>query len=199
LILALVACHDSPRNNPFDPELTPAVELEAIVDSTAGTVTLNWTPYEGQQPFAAYVLERNAVEQVAVEVLDTLFVVDQTTFQDTSLVPDVAYAYRVVTINSGGFEVESQAQIVRLQSLAPVQIVGLEFDATTASAALEWSLYAGADFVAYRVIRSVVGEAPQVIAEIGERMQTALEDSALRGNTEYSYAVAVLTKHGPNI
>ena|GEM_PF-3696782 len=110
--------------------------------------------------------------------------------------PDVAYAYRVVTLNSGGFAVESQMQIVLMQSLAPVQILNLEFDATTASAALEWSLYPGADFVAYRLIRTVAGEASQVIAEIEERTQTALDDSGLRGNTEYSYEVAVLTKHG---
>jgi hypothetical protein len=37
----LVGCsHDSTRENPLDPELSPAVALQAALDDTAGTVTL---------------------------------------------------------------------------------------------------------------------------------------------------------------
>ena len=39
----LAACHDAPRNNPFDPALTPPVELEVALDDTAGTATLTWS------------------------------------------------------------------------------------------------------------------------------------------------------------
>ena len=60
LFLGLVGCYDAPRTNPFDPALTPAVELLAVtVDSTSGSALLEWTPYEGKQPFREYrVLSR---------------------------------------------------------------------------------------------------------------------------------------------
>ena len=71
-VLALVACHDAPRKNPFDPELTPAVELEVALDDTAGTATLTWTPYEGSQPFAEYRVLRNVAKSIEVVTLDTI-------------------------------------------------------------------------------------------------------------------------------
>ena len=43
VLLVLASCHDAPRNNPFDPALTPAVELQVALDDTAGTATLNWS------------------------------------------------------------------------------------------------------------------------------------------------------------
>ena len=43
LCLGFLACsHDAKRENPFDPALTPAVELAAALDDTSGTVTLSW-------------------------------------------------------------------------------------------------------------------------------------------------------------
>ena len=52
MLFQVLACHDAKRNNPLDPDLTPAVELSAALDSTSGAVTLSWTAYEGQMPFA---------------------------------------------------------------------------------------------------------------------------------------------------
>jgi hypothetical protein len=52
--------------------------LEAVADSIAGTVTLDWTPYAGDQPFSAYVVQRNIADRVAINVLDTLLAADQT-------------------------------------------------------------------------------------------------------------------------
>ena len=200
VLLALATCsHDSKRDNALDPALTPPVELQVAVDDTAGTATLTWTTYAGEQPFAAYVLKRNQAEQVAVDVLDTLSSVDQTTFLDTTLLPDVAYVYRVVTINAGGLEVESEPRIVLLQSLSPVRITNLDFDSRTASASLAWSQYEGEDFVSYHVTRSVPGETPRQIAEFANPAQTALVDSALLGNTEYTYTIDVLTTHGTEL
>ena len=51
-VLLTVGCHNAPRNNPLDPELTPGVELlSATTDSLAGTATLTWSQYAGDQPF----------------------------------------------------------------------------------------------------------------------------------------------------
>ena len=63
-VVLLLACHDAKRNNPLDPDLTPAVELSAALDSTSGAVTLSWTAYEGQMPFAHYAVQRSIVDRM---------------------------------------------------------------------------------------------------------------------------------------
>lgn len=50
-LVLLCSCHDAPRNNPFDPTLTPPVELQVALDDTAGTASLTWTPYLGKAAF----------------------------------------------------------------------------------------------------------------------------------------------------
>ena len=41
LLLVLLGCsHDARRENPLDPELTPAMTLSVAADDTAGTATL---------------------------------------------------------------------------------------------------------------------------------------------------------------
>ena len=41
ICVVLMGCYDGDRNNPFDPELTPAVELLGVrVDEGEGTATL---------------------------------------------------------------------------------------------------------------------------------------------------------------
>ncbi len=50
----LAGCsHDAQRENPLDPELTPAVILSVSLDDTTATALLSWTPYEGPFDFAA--------------------------------------------------------------------------------------------------------------------------------------------------
>jgi len=112
-LLFLAACHDAPRENPFDPVLTPAVELQVALDDTAGTVTLTWTQYEGQQPFQEYRVLRNEVERTRVETLAWIAQVEQTSFVDTSLTPDTGYEYQVVVVNAGGYAAESKKQRAR--------------------------------------------------------------------------------------
>ena len=52
--LLLLGCHDAPRENPFDPELTPAVGLSVTLDEGMGRVELEWTRYAGEVAFAEY-------------------------------------------------------------------------------------------------------------------------------------------------
>ena len=91
LVLALAGCHDAPRKNPFDPELTPAVELKVALDDTAGTAALTWTPYVGRQPFAEYWVLRNIAERTQVDTLDRIPEVGQISFMDTLLAPNTGY------------------------------------------------------------------------------------------------------------
>ena len=70
--LLLAACRAAPRKNPFDPELTPPVELTVVLDDTAGTATLTWTPYAGEAAFAEYRVLRNPTESTRLETLEVI-------------------------------------------------------------------------------------------------------------------------------
>ena len=195
LVLVVGSCsHDAKRSNPLDPLLTPAVELAVALDETAGTATVTWSAYEGAAPFAGYRLIRSEEDRTTVVTLATLSAIDNTSFVDTSLVSDVNYTYRVLVINQGGFASASQPRTVRLSSLPPAQIQRLEFNSAAASAELRWSSYLGGDFAGYRVIRTV-GEDLRILSEISARSDTVYVDDGLRGNTDYSYTIAVLTEH----
>ena len=68
-LLLLWACHDAPRKNPFDPELTPPVELNVALDDTAGTAMLTWTKYAGEAEFAEYRVLRNVAKSTEADTL----------------------------------------------------------------------------------------------------------------------------------
>ena len=103
LLVALApACsHNSPRENPLDPALTPPVELRASLSDSTGAVTLTWSPYDGQQPLSHYILQRKVQGQEGWSSLDTL-ASSRTTYVDHSLNPVTAYDYRVVVVNTDG-------------------------------------------------------------------------------------------------
>ena len=90
-ILLLAACHDTERDNAFDPALTPAVRIEVSLDDTAGTAALTWTRYAGEQPFAEYWVLRNQLESTRVETLAAILDVARTSYVDTTLAPNTAY------------------------------------------------------------------------------------------------------------
>jgi hypothetical protein len=51
----LLSCHDARRENPVDPDLTPAVtDLAVSVTDSLGLVQLVWSAYHGDMAFAAY-------------------------------------------------------------------------------------------------------------------------------------------------
>ena len=193
-LLGLVACsHESKRDNPLDPELTPAVELAVALDDTAGSVTLTWTPYQGEAPFAAYWVLR-ALQ--ASDVVDTLVVItdlSQTSYVDSTSLTGLFYSYRISTVNKFGLEVPSTARSTRSLSHPQVEILDLSFDSSTASATLSWSAYTGARFKAYQLRRRSGAPLPEVVAEITDIALTSFVDNGLIGNTEYVYQVVVLT------
>ncbi|MBI3242865.1 MAG: fibronectin type III domain-containing protein, partial [Chloroflexi bacterium] len=199
LLLALLSCHDAPRTNPFDPALTPAVELQVALDDTAGTATLTWTRYEGQQPFREYRVLRKVPGLEAVDTLVSIPAVEQITFVDTTLAPDTDYLYRVSVVNSSGYAVSSQEEEARPLSLPKVQLLETQLDSRTATAALRWTRYQGPRFKAYQVLRRIAGLTPQMIAEKTAIADTSTVDSGLVGNTEYFYQVLVVTARGEEL
>lgn len=199
IVCGLNACHDAPRKNPFDPALTPSVDLSVAVDDTSGTAMLIWTAYAGNMPFAAYWILRKAQGLEQVDTLAVIADIEQMTFIDTTLAPGTFYIYRVATVNAAGFAVESPTQELRPFDLPPVQIEALILDSATASAALTWTSYRGPRFKAYQIQRRSEESAALIIAEITDLADTAFTDTDLQGNTEYFYQVVVGTQRGEEI
>ena len=190
-VLALAACHDAPRDNPFDPVLTPAVELELALDDTAGTATLTWTPYEGEQPFAEYRVLRNIAKSTEV---DTTFITEQsqTSFVDTSLAPNTAYVYRVSVVNASGFEQSSDEKNIAGYSVTAVTLLEAEVDPQRSAIELTWSRFVGARFNAYWVERRA-GDQEDFIAinQMAVTSDTTFTDSGLKVGLSYFYRIVV--------
>ena len=196
ICMLLVGCYGGDRDNPLDPELTPAVELGAVaVDDSSGTALLRWTEYEGQQPFEAYRILRAERGQEVVDTLEVIEDVHRTTFRDTTLAPEVAYVYRVTVVNRDGFVAESAVREMSYR-LPPVELLGVEMDGITGTAELKWSEYWGPGFERYRIYRQSGNLREEPVGEVDEVGRTMYVDSLLDGNTYHTYRLAVHTEWG---
>lgn len=194
LLPALISCHDAPRENPFDPELTTPVELRVTQDASAGTATLTWTQYDGQEPFDRYLVLRNVARSTVVDTLGTLSPVTRRTSYLDTLAPDTDYVYRVSVVNTGGFESPSQEREASAFRVLPVVLLSVQVDAASGEAEVRWSRFEGARFQAYRVERRRVGEDEWQLIDGGRLARvdvTALVDADLLPDVPYVYRVVV--------
>ena len=191
-LLFLGCSHDSKRDNPLDPALTPPVELQVAVDDSIGVATLTWTPFEGEAAFAEYRVVRSIADRTTVDTLAVLRSISITSFVDSSLVPETAYSYRILVVSDSGFESASEAHVVSLSTPAAVRIEDVDFNSHTASAVVTWSEYSGRGFQSYQLLR-IAGFETQTVVETRALSDTTYVDTDLKGNTEYSYQVVVVT------
>ena len=193
ICVLLVGCHDAPRKNPFDPALTPAVELlDVQVDEKAGTAMLTWARYDGEMGFEAYRIQRTVVGMAEPDTTFTVSSVSDTAFVDESISPDTEYEYRVFVRSRGGYEVGSNTYQGAEYTLPSVTLEAVKSDSRTATASLSWSRYDGPRFKAYEVWRRTeeIAEAKRV-HQTEDILDTSFDDQDLDGNTEYSYTVKV--------
>ena len=189
--LLLLSCHDSPRKNPFDPELTPAVELTVALDDTAGTATLTWTPYAGEQPFAEYRVLRSVLDRSEVDTLKVITDVELTTLIDTSLAPNTGYVYLVLVVNTDGFEAASQQQSTSGYQIGPVELLEVKVDRQEGGAALRWMRFTGGRFEAYRVERRGARGEFVAIGRVAAVGDTSFTDADLAAGVSYVYRIVV--------
>lgn len=191
-LLFASGCHDAPRKNPFDPALTPAVELAATLDETEGTVALQWTAYAGTASFARYRVLRHQTESVRVDTLADIGAVDSTAFVDVSLAPNTAYVYRVEVVNAQGFAMPSLEQSVVGFAVGAVELLQADIDATAGTARLVWRAYAGARFANYRIERRTTADEDFVeIAQIAAIGDTVFVDASVAPDIGYIYRIAL--------
>jgi len=169
--------------------VAPIRLLSAASDPVAGVISLHWARYRGAG-FDSYQVRRRVSEMLTDTLLQRIPNVRDTTFVDRSVRADVPYVYTVV-VPVLGQDLASNA-VERGLRLQPVQIHRTEFSSHTASCTLSWSPYRGPRFSAYRLERMT--ETTHVtLEEMPDPSDTSHVDTRLRGNTEYTYRVLVLT------
>ncbi|MBI2506177.1 MAG: fibronectin type III domain-containing protein, partial [Candidatus Latescibacteria bacterium] len=190
--MLLLSCHDAPRNNPFDPALTPPVELQVALDDTAGTATLTWSRYAGKQPFEEYRVLRNIAERTRVDTLVHLPTVAQTTFVDTTLAPNTPYVYWVEVVNAEGYAAPSEEKGIAGFSVGAVRLLEVESDPRSGGLVLRWNRYVGPDFAEYQVRRRAVGtDREEMLAEIAVPTDTTFTDQTAQAGVDYLYTLTV--------
>jgi hypothetical protein len=100
----LGACsHETRRENPVDPAVSPSVQLlEARFDSTSASVGLLWTRYDGHSELSHYAVLRKVAGLERVDTLARLTRATDTTFHDTMVHSGTEYSYRVAIVTTGG-------------------------------------------------------------------------------------------------
>ncbi|MBT4502781.1 MAG: hypothetical protein HOC74_33925 [Gemmatimonadetes bacterium] len=185
-------CHDSPRKNPFDPELTPPVELSVALDDTAGTATLTWTQYAGEAPFGEYRVLRNVTKSIEVDTLTVIGEVAKTAFVDSSMAANTAYEYRVSVVNSSGLEMFSPAKEIPGYQASPVNLLGWSVDAQQGNVTLRWSQYRGARFEEYRIERRRAEQTDfSSLGRMSAAADTSYRDADLEAEVIYFYRIVV--------
>jgi len=122
LVFTLLGCsHDSKRDNPFDPVLTPPVDVQ-VSDST-GVALIEWTPYEGQTDFSLYRVLRREKTLVEVDTLALITKQAQAAYADTSIQPERDYVYWIEVMNTAGFSVSSAELSVQSFTVAGVAAI----------------------------------------------------------------------------
>ena len=194
----LVGCHDTPRKNPFDPALTPAVELlDVQVDEKKGTATLTWTRYDGEMEFEAYRIQRAVSGMADPDTTFTVSSVSDTTFVDVTRRPDTEYMYQVLVRNTEGYENESKAYGSDPFSLRGVQLVSVDVDTLRGEARLVWTRYAGPGFESYRLERRITDMVRRdTLATKTDITDTSFVDKDVIPNVVYTYRVFVETEYG---
>ena len=190
--LAVVGCHDTPRKNPFDPKLTPAVAVTVSLDPGTGTAVVDWTPYDGRQPFAEYWILRQVQGLVTVDTLAVIRDADLTEFADSHLSPNTAYEYRVSVTNTSGYEATSDSKSTPGYEVSPVQLLDAEADAEAGAVRLRWTRFPGSRFGAYSVERRGATEDDFVaIGQINSRDDTLFTDTNVAPDASYVYRIVL--------
>ena len=191
--ILLIGCHDAPRNNPFDPALTPSVALLSVhVDEQEGTATLTWTRYTGEMAFDAYKVHRRVAGMAEPDTIFPITSVSDTLFVDDTIAPDTEYVYQVVVRNAEGFEHPGNEYPSRTFGLHGVELVSVEPDDRMGEARIVWRRYDGPDFELYRIERfdleTLTWEERRSVPSVGD---TTFVDGDLRPEVRYRYRLVV--------
>lgn len=190
--LLTIGCHGSQRENPLDPDLTPDVaDVTAEASDAQGVLLLNWSAYDGDMAFAAYVVLRKEQGLEAVDTLGVLTAVQHTSFRDSTAAPDRNYEYRIGVVNEAGYLAGGQAVLARSYRVFPVLQLQSQPNESAGTIALSWETYSGPGFNGYEVWRESFGVELSRLAVLSERETSAWIDTTVVPEVLYSYRLRV--------
>ncbi|MBT7453579.1 MAG: hypothetical protein HN796_06805 [Gemmatimonadetes bacterium] len=188
LWVLVVGCHDSRRINPVDPALTPAVTGVAVsADDEAGVVFVEWSAYEGDMPFARYIVMRRQQGLVAEDTVAIIDEIATTRAIDTQAAPETDYEYRVITVNAAGFGASTVGFAVRSFRVLPVEIAQLTPDPSIGAITISWAPYGGGGFEAYEILRRTFAGETRSLARVDDVTQVSWVDTSAQPQTNYTY------------
>lgn len=191
--LLLGCSHDSKRDNPLDPALTPQVELQVALDDTSGIATLTQSRYHGETSYAEYLVLRNIQESTRVDTVTRIESVGATSFVDTTMEANTAYEYRVAVVNTGGFQASSREGRTAGYSIGSVTLLSARYDPQRGGVVVSWSRFAGSRFHSYRVERISADKVDfePIGSPVASATDTVFTDTAVVSDAFYRYRVVV--------
>ncbi len=178
------------------------VSLSAPQDQQENSLTLSWTQ-NSNYDFSSYHLYRSLYPGVSSgsQLVGELPERTSTTYQDTNLVSNTTYYYRVYVVDTGDKASESNevnGTTLPPQPPEPVELFSPSHP-TESSLTLSWTSSQEQDFSAYRIYRSSspgVDSLSLLDTTITNREVTSWVDHNLEENSTYYYRIFVWDRDG---
>jgi fibronectin type 3 domain-containing protein len=187
------------------PNLRPpiAVTLDSISDSGPTRLALSWSRNDDKD-FRDYRVYRNETGAVSDEDTQVALIDNssQTFWDDTGLVENTTYFYRVYATDQGGLVSRSnEVSATTLNEPPPAVALNPATNIGTGSATLSWTESTVHDFASYRLYRDetlTVTTGSTLVVEIDERTGTSFRDTGLSPGVTYYYRVFVVDHGAPD-
>lgn len=179
-----------------------AVTLKSPDGIGVTRLALAWSGNEDLD-FASYSVYRDIEGGVddSAELVATITDRDRTYVDDTGLVENTEYHYRVYVLDTAGLRARSNEVSARtVNEDPPAVVLSPAASITSTAATLTWTASDAHDFKAYRLYRAdnaAVSTGSTLVGEILEPQGTSFRDTVLDPATRYYYRVFVVDE-GPD-
>jgi fibronectin type 3 domain-containing protein len=180
------------------PNLRPpdTVQMTTPTATSSTRIALQWSQSNARD-FASYRIYRNlsgavtSSDPLIAEMTD----VDQIYLDDTNLVENTEYFYRVYVLDEGSLSSRSnEVSIFTKNEPPPAVVLAPAAPDSSGGVVLNWSESTAHDFASYRLYRDVVptvGTSSTLVVEIDDRDVYSFRDTELEASTTYYYRVFV--------
>jgi fibronectin type 3 domain-containing protein len=173
-----------------------SVTLNTPTGITEASLTLSWNQ-NSDSDFASYKVYRSTSPGVTTSstLAATITNISTVTYQDTGLLDNTTYYYKVFVFDQGGLSTGSNEVSAATLNVPPQAVtLNAPTGVTETSLTLSWGQSPNADFASYKIYRSTsagVTTSSTLVATITVKATTSYTDTGLTGNTTYYYKVFV--------
>jgi len=174
------------------------------VGSSLTSLNLSWSK-NADNDFSCYKIFRSKTNTVDSAATLVTIINEQgtTNYEDTNLLKDTAYYYRIYVYDTGGLTTGSNMATGRTNANEPPTPVTLNpvlaVENSWTALSLGWSQNEDSDFASYKIFRSLttgVDSTSLLVTTINTQTTTNYEDTNLQENTSYYYRVYVFDSGG---